>query len=147
MTSLYAVFKAIRADEGDHVGTMKACLDPTIPVLSPALETRILTGFALAASVGYFISTGEIPDDLGSTATELLEGADDTMITDTIVDGILGGVAGLFGGLGALQGEAETAVEAASEIEELASSGNLFVPLLNNLRQGLLFILEALRFL
>jgi ubiquinol oxidase len=141
MKSLYDVFVAIRADEGDHVGTMKACLDPSIPVLSPALEARVLTGFALAASVGYFMSTGELLSDvdLAASTAELLDAADDTVLTDSpLWDGIVGGAAALFGGL---KGEAvESAAETASEIEEIA----LVPVLLNYFRQGLAFFLEVL---
>merc|ERR1719354_387328 len=43
MRSLYDVFVAIRNDEGDHVYTMTSCLDPKVAVLSPALESRVLT--------------------------------------------------------------------------------------------------------
>jgi hypothetical protein len=123
---------------------MKACLDPSVPVLSPALETRLLTGFALAATVGYFIATGDIQDGLSST--EVLENADDAIISDTVgfVDSILGGATALFGGLNAIQGEAETAAETATEIEELASTGSLFVPLSNSVKEGLLIFFEAL---
>mmetsp|Transcript_16933 Transcript_16933/g.23972 ORF Transcript_16933/g.23972 Transcript_16933/m.23972 type:complete len:288 (-) Transcript_16933:182-1045(-) len=60
MRTLFDVFTAIRADEGDHVGTMKACLDPSIAVSSPSLERRLLTGVALAATFGYYSTTGDI---------------------------------------------------------------------------------------
>lgn len=137
MKSLYDVFSAIRADEGDHVGTMKACLDPNIPVLSPALETRVLTGFALAAIVGYFISTGNTPE--GLNPTELLEGVDDTVITETVLDGIIGGAAALFGGMKSLENEVETA----AEIENGLASGGLNA-ILNSLRQAIIAFFEAL---
>jgi len=138
MKSLYDVFSAIRADEGDHVGTMKACLDPNIPVLSPALETRVLTGFALAAIAGYIASTGNAPE--GLNPTELLEGLDDTAIADTILDGIIGGAAALFGGMKSLENDVETAAEIESGI---AAGGGLSV-VLNTLRQALIAFLEAL---
>ena len=51
MTTLYDVFKAIQADEGDHVAVMEACLDPHVPIISPSIEIRFLTGAALAAAV------------------------------------------------------------------------------------------------
>jgi hypothetical protein len=51
MTTLYDVFKAIQADEGDHVTAMEACLDPDMAVVSPSIEMRFLTGAALAAVV------------------------------------------------------------------------------------------------
>ncbi len=111
---------------------MKACLDPDIPVLSPALETRVLTGFALAAAVGYFIATGDMQEEIVST--EIYE----NVANDA---GILGGAASLFGGLKAMQGEMETAAETASEIE---SAPFLIGPLINNLRLGIQFFLEAI---
>jgi len=69
MRCLYDVFSAICADEGDHVGTMKCCLDPTEAVASQSLERRVLAGLALAAALGYFVSVGEISDmpDLAET--------------------------------------------------------------------------------
>lgn len=76
---------------------MKACLDPKVAVLSPALESRVLTGFALASVASVVIGTvtgGDVSTDMMST--ELFEGIDGA----TIVDGIMGGAAALFGGLG-----------------------------------------------
>uniref|UniRef100_A0A7S2LGM5 Ubiquinol oxidase n=1 Tax=Leptocylindrus danicus TaxID=163516 RepID=A0A7S2LGM5_9STRA len=56
MTSLYYVFENIRNDEGEHVNSMKACLDPNIAVMSKLMKRVLLAGFSLAASVGYVIS-------------------------------------------------------------------------------------------
>ena len=75
MRSLYDVFTAIKADEGDHVGTMKACLDPDVAVLSPSLEKKVLTGVALVAAFSYFLTAGDIPDlgglgDLADSAVD-----------------------------------------------------------------------------
>jgi hypothetical protein len=123
-----------------YIGTMKACLDPSIPVLSPALETRVLTGFALVATVGYFMATGDIQDD--GFSVELLEGTDDAVATDTIVDGILAGAAALFGGLKAVEADKET-LEGAAEIEELTSTLSL-PALMAGIRQSVTYLLEAL---
>lgn len=57
MNSLYDVFDAINKDEYDHVRTMKSCLDPAVAVLSPSLESRALTGVALAALVASLLET------------------------------------------------------------------------------------------
>jgi len=119
------------------VGTMKACLDPNIPVLSPALETRVLTGFALAAIVGYVISTGISPE--GLNPSEIIEGLDDTVVSDTILDGILGGAAALFGGSKLTQNEVETAVEIENEL-----AGVSMAAIINYLRQALISFFEAL---
>jgi len=144
MKSLYDVFTAIRADEGDHVGTMKACLDPNVAVLSPSLETRVLTGLALAASVGYFVSTGEFSEVTGS---ELLEGADETILADPVIDGLLGGAAALLQGLkqGTEEGvigreEIEGAVEVAEEVAGFGTMSLLF----EGVRRAIVGILEVI---
>jgi len=98
---------------------MKACLDPSVPVLSPALETRVLVGFALAASVGYFVSTGDF------LSTEIIDGLDDAVMSDTLVDVILGGAAAVFGGLNKLQVDADIG----AEVEEIAKGGGLLYSL------------------
>ena len=59
MKTLYDVFSAIRDDEGDHVSTMKACLDPSVAVNSPSIEKQLLVGGAVFATAAYFLSTGE----------------------------------------------------------------------------------------
>lgn len=59
MTSLYDVFSAIRDDEGDHVSTMTACLDPSVVKTSPSLEKKSLVAIATAAAFAYFLGTGE----------------------------------------------------------------------------------------
>ena len=122
---------------------MKACLDPSIPVLSPALETRVLTGFALVATVGYFIATGDIQDE--GFSLELFEGTDDVIGTDAIVDKIITGAAALVGGLKAVEADKET-LEGAAEIEELTSTVGLHA-LMASIRKGLVYLLEALRLL
>lgn len=71
MTTLHDVFMAIQADEGDHVIAMDACLDPNVPIVSPSIEKRFLTGAALATVVAAIAGSGqgEIPlglDDLPS---------------------------------------------------------------------------------
>lgn len=64
MQSLYDVFTAIRNDEGDHVGTMKACLDPDVAVKSPSLEQKVLSGAALVFASALAVQNGyvDIPD-------------------------------------------------------------------------------------
>mmetsp|Transcript_12139 Transcript_12139/g.18200 ORF Transcript_12139/g.18200 Transcript_12139/m.18200 type:complete len:520 (-) Transcript_12139:123-1682(-) len=110
MKTLYDVFVAIREDEGDHVGTMKACLDPRVPVLSPALEGRVLTSFALASLAAVFLTMAEVPTDMVST--EFFEGIDGTLL-----DGVIGGAAALFGDIG------DTGITEAEE--ELVTGGSV----------------------
>ncbi|KAL7490358.1 hypothetical protein ACHAW6_016127 [Cyclotella cf. meneghiniana] len=74
LRSLYDVFVAIRNDEGDHVSTMKSCLDPAEVTLSPALESRVLTGVALAASVGYFFGDSAMLERVSSSFNQLSGG-------------------------------------------------------------------------
>jgi hypothetical protein len=81
MSSLYDVFCAIRADEGDHVSTMHACLDPESIIKSPSREKRVLAGLALAAAIGFYQSMADVTNvanvagdavlDDGSAATAI----------------------------------------------------------------------------
>ncbi|KAL7533274.1 hypothetical protein ACHAXR_005137 [Thalassiosira sp. AJA248-18] len=90
LRSLYDVFVAIRNDEGDHVQTMGSCLDPKVAVLSPALESRVLTGMALAAGASAFLGSGGIEslsgvsESLGLNGIEGLEGFSD--LADSLPD-------------------------------------------------------------
>lgn len=72
LRSLYDVFHAIREDEGDHVDTMKACLDPQESLRSPSLERQILTAAALLGTSAVYLSTGggdgvDLVGDVGAT--------------------------------------------------------------------------------
>jgi ubiquinol oxidase len=133
MKSLYDVFHAIRLDEGDHVGTMKACLDPEVAVISPSLETRFLTGVALSAAVGYFLTTG----DFTEISPEIAEGLDDSI---PAVDSLFGGVASMLQGLKVVE---EEGAEALIEEESLFA---VFSPELvaASVRQFFIAVLKAL---
>jgi len=76
MKSLYDVFDAIQSDEGDHVKTMKACLDDKTVVLSPSLENRVLIGISLTALTGYVATTGEFYDGAGDIVSDLFSDAE-----------------------------------------------------------------------
>jgi len=136
MKSLYDVFMAIRADEGDHVGTMKACLDPNIAVMSPSLETRFLTGVALSTMIGYFLSTGALVDIMDPT--EITENIDESMpLTETAFQSLLGGLASLLQGLKEIESDG-----AIIENESFVSTSlDAIVPVL---KQGIVSLLEAL---
>lgn len=123
MESLYDVFSAIRDDEGDHVSTMEACLDPNVAKLSPSLERKVLTGIAAAAAAAIFLNTGT---DL-SVGTGLLDNVDVDTLGDTVtnfavdegtataaVDAVVAGAAGLLTQLGAKNEEADAASAAAT---------------------------------
>eukprot|EP00551_Chaetoceros_affinis_P007779 CAMPEP_0203670360 /NCGR_PEP_ID=MMETSP0090-20130426/6448_1 /ASSEMBLY_ACC=CAM_ASM_001088 /TAXON_ID=426623 /ORGANISM="Chaetoceros affinis, Strain CCMP159" /LENGTH=547 /DNA_ID=CAMNT_0050535193 /DNA_START=83 /DNA_END=1726 /DNA_ORIENTATION=+ len=120
MTSLYDVFVAIRSDEGDHVGTMKACLDPNVAVISPSLETRFLTGVALTSAVGYLLTTGDLVD----FSPELMEGIDEVLpSSEGWLENLVGGFAYMLQGPKMVEGEgAETVAEGAAGLFEAFDS-------------------------
>ena len=132
MISLYDVFVAIRSDEGDHVGTMKSCLDPTVAVLSPSLESRTLTGVVLATIVASFLSGGDFISD----TTAYLEGFDDTFAADTFIGGVVTGAANIIKNLASSTEEGEAI---GTEIDvELESIGTF---------SALIKLLKSIRFL
>jgi hypothetical protein len=96
MESLYDVFSAIRDDEGDHVGTMEACLDPTVAKLSPSLERKALLGIVTATAVALFLGLGET----GGEVNQLVNVAVDDSAATTLVDAAIAGIAGLASQLG-----------------------------------------------
>ncbi len=110
LRSLYDVFVAIRNDESDHVHTMTSCLDPSVAVLSPALESRVLTGVALAAGASLLFggSLGVGGGGVGLSGIEGVEGladmADGMTDLDSILseDGSLGALNAIVGGLAGL---------------------------------------------
>jgi hypothetical protein len=77
MRSLYDVFAAICADEGDHVCAMAACLDTNATLQSPSIERRVLIGIASLAFVSYALST------YGSLDVDVIDTAGTTTIGDT----------------------------------------------------------------
>jgi hypothetical protein len=87
MSSLHDVFTAIRADEGDHVSTMQACLDPEAILRSPSKEKKVLAGLTLASAVGFYFSMGGI---LGRGVTDVADVASDAVLEDgSVATGIL----------------------------------------------------------
>lgn len=138
MQSLYDVFCAIQADEGDHVGTMKACLDPDVAVQSPSLELKILSGAALVSAGAFAASTGylDIPDI--NLLNDILDAGSDVAADGTGLEDVAAGVgAGSF--LSQFFEDDEKAELAAEAIE----GGSLLV-LLESVTKG---ILEAIAWL
>ena len=86
MKNLYDVFSAIRDDEGDHVSTMKACLDPNVAVQSPAIEKQILVGGAILAAVSYFASTGDFGGFESLDIDTLIDTVEESPILDSLSD-------------------------------------------------------------
>ncbi len=161
LQSLYDVFVAIRNDEGDHVSTMKSCLDPNEPVLSPALESRALTGVALASSVGFLLGT--VGD--WTPLTDLLDGTStvadlDSVLAESatrsspILDGIIGGIASFANGLQEMAGdgtELDVDEDAAGSVLEDFVGGGVAdgietEAVLEVLRKVFMGILEFIRF-
>ena len=66
------VFKAIQADEGDHVSAMKACLDPSVAIKSPSIERRLVTAATLMSALGLVVNGGLLPSDVGVDADFLI---------------------------------------------------------------------------
>jgi hypothetical protein len=88
MSSLYDVFCAIRDDEGDHVSTMHACLDPEATLRAPSKEKRVLAGIAFAAAVGFYLSTGSGVDVADVTGDAVLEDGSAATGIDTLLAGM-----------------------------------------------------------
>lgn len=111
MTNLYDVFQAIRADEGDHVSAMKACLDPSVALISPSIERRVLSAAVLIATVGFFASGNGVPSDAG-----LDESTAEGFIGGDILDAAVAGVAGIVGQI--LDGSPADSVDGAESAVE-----------------------------
>ncbi|CAB9496459.1 Ubiquinol oxidase [Seminavis robusta] len=125
MESLYDVFSAIRDDEGDHVGTMEACLDPTVAKLSPSLERKVLTGIATAAAVAFFLNGG----DAGTVdVDQLVDGVDfaaDETVATSVVDGTIAAIAGIASQLGQDTGDESAGAGIFADIFEEGSMSAL----------------------
>jgi hypothetical protein len=96
MQNMYDVFTAIRADEGDHVSAMEACLDPDVSLRSPSVERRVITGMAAVALASYFLATTGMVDS-GLMDAESLDAVATAASGDlTIVELIAATAAGWF---------------------------------------------------
>eukprot|EP00559_Dactyliosolen_fragilissimus_P002017 CAMPEP_0184868694 /NCGR_PEP_ID=MMETSP0580-20130426/31408_1 /TAXON_ID=1118495 /ORGANISM="Dactyliosolen fragilissimus" /LENGTH=255 /DNA_ID=CAMNT_0027369749 /DNA_START=869 /DNA_END=1636 /DNA_ORIENTATION=+ len=141
MNTLYDVFEAIRSDEGDHVSTMKACQDPMVPVISPSLENRVLVGASVAVAIGYLLGSGEFTELLSLSDTfeisEVVDGTEDAVLSNNILDTILGGAAGMLSGLKNVDKEIN-----ASELLDVSESTS--TTLLSILKKNMITILKAL---
>lgn len=125
MRNLGDVFRAIQADEGDHVSTMQSCLDEKVALVSPSIEKRILFGAGIAAAASAILSGGDF-----SETTNLLSLNTDDLALDSLsgieFDAILAGAAALisqiFGGNSDAIAEAS---EVAGSIEAMKDGGVL----------------------
>ena len=95
MQSLFDVFAAIAADEGDHVSAMSACLDTKATFYSPSAERRILVGVVAATLATYLLSTGGVFD------ASFVDSADTTVSAvasdSAVVTEVAAAVAGIMG--------------------------------------------------
>jgi len=139
MRSLYDVFAAIRADEGDHVRTMTSCLDAEEATLSVGLENRLLTGAVLAAGAATLLGDETLLDldgvSAGLTALGGLQGVEglsdlDSILAEDGASGVLAAVgeklAGLATEVQALMGVEGAEIDddvAGSALEDLAAGG------------------------
>jgi ubiquinol oxidase len=92
MQSLYDVFDAIKADEGDHVGTMKACLDPNVAVQSPSLEQKVLIGASLVFASALAVQTGVIDIPSIDMLKDALDTGSNIAVDDTAAEVMVGAV-------------------------------------------------------
>jgi hypothetical protein len=123
MKSLYDTFVAIRADEGDHVSTMNACLDPSVSMRSPSLERKILYGAALVALAATVLTTSSV-DIVGDT-TALTDGAttlsEGSSLASTVVDAVMAAATVAAGAGESLIKDADSVVENdGTEIAEIS---------------------------
>eukprot|EP00538_Stauroneis_constricta_P011340 CAMPEP_0119571404 /NCGR_PEP_ID=MMETSP1352-20130426/44092_1 /TAXON_ID=265584 /ORGANISM="Stauroneis constricta, Strain CCMP1120" /LENGTH=638 /DNA_ID=CAMNT_0007621083 /DNA_START=620 /DNA_END=2537 /DNA_ORIENTATION=+ len=147
MQSLHDVFTAVRADEGDHVATMQACLDPTVAVQSPSIERRVLIGLAMVAIVGAAINVGGdaglLDSAVGSLSSDLATASDsattasnvaaasagtgleETAMVDAVGAAVVAGMQRVMGedaGQAVSNAVASTATKAAEAVDEAAMS-------------------------
>jgi hypothetical protein len=123
MKSLYDVFRAIRADEADHVSTMKACLDENVLLISPSLERKLLTGTGIAVAAGALLSGGDLvetSDMLSLIPRDITVGGGSGFELDAFLAGAGAVISQLFG-------EGSEAVvsarEIATSVESIDDSG------------------------
>jgi hypothetical protein len=146
MQSLYDVFRAIQADEGDHVGTMQACLDPSVAVQSPSTEKKVLIGAAVAAAfaLGDFDSINSINDLVDSGGG--LNGLVDGLSADAIIDGALAGGAALMSQV-ARDGEEQNMFGLAGDFFEAGTFGVVLETVRQVIFQVLVLVADLLRLL
>ncbi|KAG7364271.1 alternative oxidase-domain containing protein [Nitzschia inconspicua] len=80
MRNLYDVFRAIRADEADHVSTMKACLDENVVLLSPSLERKILIGTGIVAAAATLFTTDALLAGASAVISQVFGGGSDALM-------------------------------------------------------------------
>lgn len=146
MQTLYDVFLAIQADEGDHVGTMQACLDPSVAVQSPSIEKKVLIGTAMVAvyALGNFDSINSINDFVDAGGG--LDGLVDGLSAESIIDAALVGGAALMNQV-AKDGEEQNMLSLAGDFFEAGTFGVVLETARQFIFQLLVWLAELLRLL
>ena len=132
VNTLYDVFSAIRDDEAEHVGTMRACKDPRVIVRAPQVERGVGAAVATGAAVASAISSGIFRNGAASSGAEglddvALEAASDaadvgaSAAVDTLGAGASAAADALGAGAGAVADALGPLLERLAEI--FASSG------------------------
>jgi hypothetical protein len=114
---------------------MKACLDPNVPVLSPSLEIRFLTGLALSATV-LVLATGDGAD----ISSEMIESSV-PMTVEVMAPSFLDWVATKLLESEVLDTEGLDAV-----VDQIPLLGSSFVEFLESFGHILLNIIKAIGF-
>lgn len=147
MRSMYDVFTAIRADEGDHVSTMAACLDKNATMRSPSMERRILYGAGLTAIALMAMNTGstDVLTDTGITditdGTVLSEGAAAISSAVDIVGAAAAAVAAGIANIASSVSNDPSEMYEAQEAVEAATIWGKFPELFENLGAALMDII------
>jgi hypothetical protein len=112
MQSLFDVFAAIAADEGDHSSAMSACLDTKATFYSPSVERRILVGVAAVAMATYLLSTIGVFDAsiIDSADTAATVASDSAAVTEVVA-----ATAGIMGWAEEMIKEDESNIESVGE--------------------------------
>jgi hypothetical protein len=112
MQSLFDVFAAIAADEGDHASAMSACLDIKATLHSPSVERRLLVGVAAVAVATYLLSTSGVfdPSLIDSADTAVSVTTDSAVVTE-----VAAAAAGLMGWAEEMVKEDEGNIETVGE--------------------------------
>jgi hypothetical protein len=123
MKNLYDVFRAIRADEADHVSTMQSCLDENVLLISPSLERKVLIGTGIVTAAAAILSSG----DLAGTSDMLSLNANDIAVdggSGFDLDALLAGAGAVISqGFGGGSEAVVDAQEIAGSVEAIEDSG------------------------
>lgn len=123
MKNLYDVFRAIQADEADHVSTMKACLDENVVLISPSLERKVLIGTGIVAAAAALLSGGDFvgtSDMFTFNPSDIAVGGGSSFELDALLAGAGAVMSQWFGGGSDAVVDAQ---EIAGSIEAIEDSG------------------------